>query len=82
MTNVTNISYVFVFDFFDSVFLQSYPIDVSTHLRGRAIVFTVTVDRPGWDHDVKYMYKCFRSLDIEVERVYNPNKEVGYRGDQ
>ena len=51
----------------------SYPINLDSDIRGRAIVFVMTRRRPGWQHEVWDLYKMFKSLKIEAQFIYDPN---------
>ena len=53
---------------------KSYPLNLASDKRARAIMFTMTGERPGWDEDVKTIYKMFKSFNIDVELVYDPDK--------
>ena len=52
---------------------ESYPLNLESDMRGRAIVFVMTLRRPGWQHEVWDLYRMFKSLNIEVIFVYDPN---------
>ena len=52
---------------------SSYSLDLSSSLRGRALVFVSTVNREGWQKDVTYFYTCCKSLKITTEIVYDPD---------
>ena len=52
---------------------SSYSLDLSSSLRGRALVFVSTVNREGWQKDVTYFYTCCKSLNITAEIVYDPD---------
>ena len=52
---------------------SSYSLDLSSNLRGRALVFVSTVNREGWQKDVRYFYTCCKSLNITAEIVYDPD---------
>ena len=52
---------------------SSYSLDLSSSLRGRALVFVSTVNREGWQKDVRYFYTCCKSLNITAEIVYDPD---------
>ena len=52
---------------------ESYPLNLESDKRGRAIIFTMTERRPGWDEDVKSLYRMFKSINVDVERVYDPD---------
>ena len=52
---------------------KSYPLNLESDMRGRAIVFVMTRRRLGWQHEVWDLYRMFKSLNIEVIFVYDPN---------
>ena len=51
----------------------SYPLNLDSDKRARAIMFTMTRRRPGWEQDVRSLYKMLKSLNVDVERVYDPD---------
>ena len=55
---------------------QSYFVDVDEQYRGKALIFTMT-DRPGWEADIIQLYTTLISLEIDVQHVLDPTKEVG-----
>ena len=52
---------------------DSYPLNLDSDKRARAIMFTMTRRRPGWEHDVRSLYKMLKSFSVDVERVYDPD---------
>ena len=52
---------------------ESYPLNLESDMRGRAIVFVMTRRRPGWQHEVWDLYRMFKSLNIQVIFVFDPN---------
>ena len=52
---------------------ESYPLNLESDKRGRAIIFTMTENRPGWEEDVKSLYRMLKSINVDVERVYDPD---------
>ena len=58
----------------------SYSLDPYSDLRGRALVFVTTINRAGWQKDVKNFCMCCKSLNITVEIVYDPDShEVDHK---
>ena len=51
----------------------SYPLNLESDKRGRAIIFTMTERRPGWEEDVKSLYKMLKSINMDVELVNDPD---------
>ena len=60
-------------EYYDSMKDKSYPLNLESDKRGRAITFTMTERRPGWEEDVKSLYKMLKSINFDVERVYDPD---------
>ena len=52
---------------------MSYPLNLESDKRGRAIIFTMTENRPGWEEDVKSLYKMLKSINMDVELVNDPD---------
>ena len=52
---------------------ESYKLNLESDKRGRAIIFTMTERRPGWEEDVKSLYMMLKSINVDVERVYDPD---------
>ena len=58
----------------------SYSLDLSSNIRGRAIVFVTTTNRVGWHKDVYNFCMCCKSLNITSEIVYDPDaNEVDHK---
>ena len=51
----------------------SYKLNFLSDLRGRALVFVTTINRAGWQKDVKNFYMCCKALNISTEIVYDPD---------
>ena len=60
-------------EYYDSMKDKSYPLNLESDKRGRAIIFTMTENRPGWDEDVKSLYRMLKSINFDVKRVYDPD---------
>ena len=56
--------------------LQSYNIIPSHEQRGRALIVTMTDDRPGWKQDVRSLHRLFESLKVTTKYVFDPDTDV------
>ena len=52
---------------------ESYPLNLDSDKRARAIMFTMTERRPGWEQDVRSLHQMLKSFNVDVERVYDPD---------
>ena len=62
-------------EYYDSHKDKSYKINLDSGKRGKAIIFVMTHNRIGWEQDVRMLYECFTSLDIDVELYEDPTAQ-------
>ena len=60
-------------DYYNTWKSDSYPLNLESDKRARAIMFTMTARRRGWKEDVTSLYKMLKSFNVDVERVYDPD---------
>ena len=58
------------------MFLKGYYVDLNEKYRGKALIFTM-MNRLGCEEDITELHTTLISLDIDVQHVLNPSKEVG-----
>ena len=51
---------------------DSFDVNLDSDIRGRAIVFEMTNDRPGWQDEVWAQYKMYKAISFDAEFVYDP----------
>ena len=49
-------------DYYNQKKGDSYPLNLNSDIRGRAVVFVMSQGRPGWQQEVWDLYKMFNGI--------------------
>ena len=62
-------------EYYNSNKENSYPLNLDSDIRGRALVFVMTENRPGWQYEVWDLYKTCNSVNIKPSFVYDADSK-------